>query len=264
MKHIKSVTVILMAIATLAVFDGCKRGDDDPFFSFRSRKDRVTGDWKIDYFESKLLKNFSNGYKANVHFTINGDNCNQVVDSIDTPHDTTITTNGTIKESEYSFDKNSKMTYLLKYEYVIDKSSIDENTNVTTYEKTVITTTIRATGSWNFLSKVEINGVNKYKNKERISFIYESYNTETITVYTIRQVNEDGATIYSDYQSSRSSVENKYANGENAQIWLINELRNKKIVLERMVDNLNITDNNGTGYSYSEKGPENMRLVPRQ
>jgi hypothetical protein len=269
MKHIKSLTIFLIAFATLAVFNGCKRGADDPFFSFRSRKDRVTGDWKIDYFDSQLLQKLQNGYIANRHFTINGDNVALIVDSINTPHDTTVTINGIVKESEYNFDKNSKMTYLLNYELDIDKISIDENTNVTTYDKTVETYTDRATGSWNFLGRVEINGVQKYKNKERISFIYESYYSDLLTVHSIRKVDENGATIFNDYSSSRTTSEKKYANGENAQIWVLQELRNKKIVATRDVDNVVqntfiSNDSTSVAESYSEKGPETLRLVPRQ
>ncbi len=269
MKHSKSLAILLVALTIITVFNGCKRGEDDPFFSLLSRKARVTGDWKIDYFESKLYQKFQNSYKANRKFVIEGDNVTLTVDSIDTPHDTTIVIRGVVKESEYNFDKNSKMKYLLNYELTVEKISFDENTSVTTYDKTVQTFTDRANGSWNFLGKVEKNGVNKYKDKERIAFIYESYNTDVLTVRTIRQVNEDGQTISNVYTSSRQTYEKKYANGENAQIWELRELRNKKIVAERLVDNLiqNTYISNDTasiGQSYTEKGTELMRLLPKQ
>ncbi len=260
---------MFVALTILSVVSGCKRGDDDPFFSLLSRKARITGDWKVDYFESQLFQKFQNSYKANRKFVVKGDRITLTVDSIDTPHDTTITIYGVLKESEYNFDKNSKMKYLLNYELVIEKITVDENTNVTTYDKKVQTFTDRATGTWNFLSNVEKNGVNKYKNKERISFIYESYNTDVLTVHTIRKVNEDGVTISNTYTSSRYTNELKYANGENAQIWELRELRNKKIVSERLVDNLvqNTFISNDTvsiGQSYTEKGYELMRLLPKQ
>ncbi len=269
MKNKKGLTILIVALTIVTVFNGCKRGEDDPFFSLLSRKARVTGDWKIDYFESQLLQKFQNSYKAKRKFVIEGDKITLTVDSIDTPHDTIITIYGVLKESEYNFDKNSKMKYLLNYELVIEKITVDENTNVTTYDKKIQTFTDRATGTWNFLGRVEKNGVNKYKDKERISFIYESYNTDILTVHTIRKVNEDGQTISNIYTSSRVTNERKYANGENAQIWELRELRNKKIVAERLVDNLiqNTYISNDTasiGQSYTEKGYELMRLLPKQ
>ena len=114
-----------------------------------------------------------------------------------------------------------------------------------------------------------IVGVNKYKDKERIAFIYESYNIDILTVHTIRKVNEDGQTISNVYTSSRETFERKYANGENAQIWELRELRNKKIVAKRLVDNLvqNTYISNDTasiGQSYTEKGTELMRLLPKK
>jgi len=269
MKNNKILLILFVSFTTIIAISSCKKGEDDPFFSFLSRKARVTGDWKIDYFESFLFQKFQNSYKAKRKFVIEGDKITLTVDSIDTPHDTTITIYGVVKESEYNFDKNSKMKYLLNYELTIEKITVDENTNVTTYDKSVQTFTDRATGSWNFLGNVEKNGVNKYKNKERISFIYESYNTDVLTVHTIRKVNEDGQTISNVYTSSRITNERKYANGENAQIWELRELRNKKIVAERLVDNLVQStfisnDTASIGQSYSEKGYELMRLLPKQ
>jgi hypothetical protein len=269
MKHNKSITILLIALTIVTLISSCKRGEDDPFFSLLSRKTRVTGDWRIDYFESQLFQKFQNSYKANRKFVIEGDRITLTVDSIDTPHDTTITIYGVLKESEYNFDKNSKMKFLLNYELVIEKISVDENTNITTYDKKVQTFTDRANGTWNFLGSVEKNGVNKYKDKERISFIYESYNTDVLTVHTIRKVNEEGVTISNTYTSSRVTNERKFANGENAQIWELRELRNKKIVAERLVDNLIqntfiSNDSVSIGQSYTEKGYELMRLLPKQ
>ena len=44
----KKVVFALAAIlvATI-VFDSCKKGEDDPFLSFHSRKGRICGDWKL-------------------------------------------------------------------------------------------------------------------------------------------------------------------------------------------------------------------------
>ena len=44
-KHsVFKLTVVLLFLTTLY---GCKKGDHDPFISFRSRKARVSGEWKL-------------------------------------------------------------------------------------------------------------------------------------------------------------------------------------------------------------------------
>jgi hypothetical protein len=44
------VIVALIGLSSVMFFDSCKKGEDDPFLSFRSRKGRVAGEWKMtDY-----------------------------------------------------------------------------------------------------------------------------------------------------------------------------------------------------------------------
>lgn len=38
---------LLIAVIVLATFAGCKKGENDPFLSFRSRDARVVGEWKV-------------------------------------------------------------------------------------------------------------------------------------------------------------------------------------------------------------------------
>lgn len=265
MKRLSGYSILILLLSSILVFEGCKRGDDDPFFSFRSRKARVTGDWAFDTFDSKVIQYFSNpDYQAIVTFKLASNNISIKTDSVNTPHDTSRTVNGIIKEAYYNFDKNSKMRYLFHYQLTWEKQETDENTNITTYYKIVTTVKEEASGSWNFLSNIEKNAVDKFKNKERISLIFENFETKTDVVSTVRVVNEDGVTLSNSYDFSTESHANTYANGENAQIWVLRELRNKKIVMEHVVDNAAVSNNNGLGYSYYEKGDESCVLVPRQ
>lgn len=269
MRKLTGYAILIFVLSSILVLDGCKRGENDPFFSFRSRKARVTGDWAFETFESNVTQLFSSGYKAIVNFKLNGNSITLVVDSINTPRDITKTTRGIVKEAFYKFDKNSKMEYLFHYELTIDSVSVDENTNVSTTYRYVWTIKDRATGSWNFLDGVEKNGVSKYKNKERLSLIFETFNTSTSYVFTTRSIDENGSDVGSYFYSTSSSSENKYANGENAEIWVITELRNKKIVMERDIDDLletvNVTnDTINIGNHYQEKGFESCTLKPLQ
>jgi len=276
MKKAKSLIILFVALTTIIVFDSCKRGVDDPFFSFRSRKSRVTGDWTIESMESQILKTIgTQQLKANVKFNINGTGVSLSIDSIDTPHDTTKNYTGIIKESEYRFDKNSKMTHTLKYEITEEKTQVNETTNQTTIERWVTTFETKGSGTWNFLGRVEINGIDKYKNKERIAFIYEYKYQKIDSVYTKRVLNEEMVEIpnLSTYKTSSYVIDNGYANGQYAEIWVLRELRDKKIVMERDVNEYVVTNtvatvNGATGTatssSYRGRGAEKITLKPRQ
>jgi hypothetical protein len=48
MKNIgKSIILLLVILISIPIFFSCKKGDGDPFFSIYSRKQRLTGDWKV-------------------------------------------------------------------------------------------------------------------------------------------------------------------------------------------------------------------------
>ncbi len=227
MKNSYKLIVLILTVVNVSMFfTSCKRGDDDPFFSFRSRKDRVAGYWKISNFESNILKTIgTQQLKANVLLTITDDKVTIKIDSIDTPHDTTKNYTGVIKESEYRFDKNSKMTHTLKYEIVEEKTTVNENTNTTcTIERWVTTIDTKGNGTWNFLGRVEINGIDKYKDKERIAFIYENKYTKIDSIYTKRIYNDEMIEIAYQFKTISHAIATGYANGQLAEVWVIREL----------------------------------------
>lgn len=53
-------TYILMAAVIITAFQGCRKGDNDPFFSLKSRKARLTGTWELTNLEAQELIEFSN------------------------------------------------------------------------------------------------------------------------------------------------------------------------------------------------------------
>jgi hypothetical protein len=261
MRNRSGYLVFIVLVSVLFGLQGCKKGENDPFFSFRSRKARVTGDWSFENRYRNTTQVLNSGYRAIVDFKVEGDVVTLRVDSFNTPHDTLKITTGKVKEGYLRLEKNSKMEYVFHYELVKEEEEVDINTNWTTTTKTVTTYKDRATGTWNFLAKIEINGVNKYKNKERISLIFETYNTSVNTVTTVRIVDDAGNLVSSNYTSSVWSDEKKYANGELAQIWVLDELRNKKMVMTREIDELEVfADELGNGFTETEKGTESMSL----
>ena len=58
----KKKLILLFAILFLTIIPSCKKGDNDPFLSFRSRDSRIIGKWKavkFDYIEINGDNNFS-------------------------------------------------------------------------------------------------------------------------------------------------------------------------------------------------------------
>lgn len=47
MKQLKFIVFILLGITILNLWQSCKKGPEDPFFSIHSRLARVTGEWNI-------------------------------------------------------------------------------------------------------------------------------------------------------------------------------------------------------------------------
>lgn len=53
-KTVKKILVITaVALIAMPLFNGCKKGDEDPFLSLSSRNKRITGTWKLVKYESK-------------------------------------------------------------------------------------------------------------------------------------------------------------------------------------------------------------------
>ncbi|MDD4575741.1 MAG: hypothetical protein PHI36_04870, partial [Bacteroidales bacterium] len=50
MKNYKIILLLLAVFAT--TFSACKKGEDDPALSLRSRKARVAGEWKMTNIKS--------------------------------------------------------------------------------------------------------------------------------------------------------------------------------------------------------------------
>lgn len=135
----KTHTLLVLAILSLLFLTNCKKGEDDPSFSFRSRKARLTGDWHIESgtvnltYDSKKSPAYSQRYtfsnsQLTMHEAYNGSGSATIYTGVYT--------------LEMSFKKDSKFVMTENYAGTI----------------------VKASGSWNFTS-----GVGKAKNKDGIS-----------------------------------------------------------------------------------------------
>ena len=143
----------------------CKKGENDPGISLRSRKARLTGEWVL-----KSLENTEKGTELKCGFL----GCDRV------PYTETISvTNGTLSssknnetskatssiEQKYTFEKDGTYKYYVKVTRLTDEDGISVSQG---YEET------NSEGTWAFINK---NKDGEYKNKERISLIETSTST---------------------------------------------------------------------------------------
>jgi len=181
MKRIVVLSLYLMV--TFVLFNGCRRGEDDPFISFRSRKARVTGKWKMTSIKrtSNETDNFGS---TTVIFTANGSTYTRTEQK----------SNGT------NFSKTGIYTYEITFKK--DGSytgQINEDGNIANIE-----------GKWNFTG-----GVGDMKDKSQITLYETSYKdrdyTNTFTghyfydTYDLKELRNNKMVWYTKYTDTSTS-----------------------------------------------------------
>ncbi len=237
MKRLFGYVFSLLIVGSSLMITGCKKGMNDPFFSIFSRKQRVTGDWSFDSFERQALTKDPFGVFTDEKFTVTGESITDVVTVKQSSNDTTITYRGKVKEAYYKFEKDGRMDYRFWYEMDHLVTRIDENTENVATERTITTIEIKGNGTWNFLDKID-----NYKKKERLSLVFEYLNHRTTVSFTYDSTDVDGNSFtgYPLITNSVDNSENKWANGEFAEVWVLDMLKNKEITMFRQLDNLDL------------------------
>lgn len=137
--------VFKLAILAIAIsgIQGCKKGEEDPFLSLRSRKSRLTGEWKVNSYEYK-------SYEDNVmDYSLTFDGTTMTSSSGDQApysHDFTFEKDGTFEEvtvdagetvttkGNWAFLGKSKAADMKKKEYILlDATSRVSSFSTSTY-----------------------------------------------------------------------------------------------------------------------------------
>lgn len=145
----KNIFKILCIGIVLSITYSCKKGENDPFLSLRSRKARITGEWKLasssetstntsDSGSSTTVKNFDGTTETEVYTGILG---------------SPVTSTKTLSE-EYTFEKDGTFK-------VVRTEIANGNTDITTGE-----------GNWAFVGKSKTA---ELKNKESISLSFTKF-----------------------------------------------------------------------------------------
>jgi hypothetical protein len=191
----KTTLIFLSAILLTGTFVACKKGDNDPFLSLRSRKNRLSGLW-----------------------TVKEETVNEV---ITTPGSTT--TNNVVYDGEMAISSSVTVASgvttttvdTAKYSVSLD---IKKTGN---YEKKIVNKNLLDievyTGTWMFLGKSKID---KLKNKEAIlmttnkavisdgavsnSYVYTDLNGKTIVIDQLK--NKEMITIVVEDQANETGL----------------------------------------------------------
>jgi hypothetical protein len=243
MKTTKKLIIALSVAAIVApTLESCKKGENDPAISLRSRKARVAGEWTVSKMESKSINTSTsvetttspngattvnnNSFSYDVRVSFDGTNLKHVekysntTNNVTTTNDTSYTGTGEIK---YTFQKDGTFTRTSTRKYT--------RTNVTTpfpgTTQTVTWTQERTettTGTWNFTA-----GIGKdNKNKDGLVITYVSSEEKVTTTnkvdYTVNNTTTTTNTV------TNSTTKTTYDTNEIHENWYLDRLANKEII----------------------------------
>ncbi len=230
-KQMKKLTKAVLAILVVASsITACKKGDDDPGMSLKSRKGRLSQEWTISEYKSDITS-ISNSYSGSSTFTnttntvetYTGSTASKITTETGASGGTTstdkFTYTGTVTSYDYTFDKDGtwSSTMTVKWTSLTVLSNGVSTTNAIDQTETQI-----ASGNWYFLGK---NKNTEDKNKENLSLSVTSVQTKTDTKDT-------GGSGF----ASLDDITTKYANNENTQTWHLSRLAKDELVADVTVD----------------------------
>ncbi len=183
----KAIYLSLTLFAAVATMQSCKKGENDPFLSLKSRKARLAGEWTLTASERKSTSTSTN-YSSTTTSTYNG---------------STETSSTTIVNNGSSLTTTGTSTYTVSL--VIEKDGTYKHTRTEDGE------TVTTEGTWIFLKRSKED---ELKNKEAIMLtvksITDSNGTITSTdingeVISIDQLKNKEMVWVSEYSYSNSS-----------------------------------------------------------
>lgn len=227
-----SLLIFLVAIIIVPLLSGCFAvGEDDPFISFRTRKNRVIGEWDVNYAYSNIRTLIEGSDNLRTITEVDGTNWKEEIYVLGT--DSVKETDGTVTDYTMTMDKKGQFNFVYEYEIVEEETDLEGNTTITTINRK---NTME--GTWNFLANID-----DYSDKERITFVIEKESLIIDTIIVIQSIEQQGN---QEGPSTHDVFEYRYANGEMSHIWEINQLKFKEIKMEQEIETqqLNNQDDN--------------------
>jgi hypothetical protein len=229
-KQMKKLTQSVLAILVVASsITACKKGDDDPGLSLKSRKGRLSQAWTVSEFKDDVTDintsigtvTVTNTTKSTT--TISGSNA--TLDEVSTTAaagSTSTTTDkitGTVTSFKYTFEKDGTWSSerIIKWTSFTRTEAGQTNTSAINYTET----TIRS-GNWSFLGK---NASTEDKNKENV-----------LLSITKEQTKYDYVGTSVGEPSFKSDLTETFANNEKTEIWHLSRLAGDELVADATMD----------------------------
>lgn len=170
----KNVSIAIIFLIGILTFNSCKKGENDPFISLRSRDARITGEWKLTGFS-----------QTNVQYN---------------PYSqTTTTTTQTLNGTNLTVTSGSSSeTYVYSYEMTIEKDGAFSMVEIADGDKK------EETGNWFWL--------NSGKDKTYISlgsnqfYVDQLKNSELVLVLNLTSKETDSNGLVASNSSSTSTL----------------------------------------------------------
>lgn len=232
-KVLLSITALALVAGSMT-FTSCKKGENDPAISFKSRKGRLAGEWTVSSAEmSGTNSNTSGGTTTSSTWSRNYDGTTLTeVQTSGNPSTTTTTTNS-VSDWSYTFEKDGTWSSSMAWtttQVAYSSSAGSSSVAVTTCNSY----SDMASGNWSFVGKDKDGD---YKNKQRV-VLNTTSSTSTQPAWNCTGSEKD---TYTD----------TYANGENSEIWNIDQLKSKEVIVEMEGNNTWTSSPNGGGGSSS-------------
>lgn len=191
-RNILFPMLIVLLVSTVV---GCKKGENDPVLPFKTRKARLTGEWKVTSFVTS-----SNTQNAGTVVSESS-----VVYEDGTPW---LQTDASGVEMEYTLDE---FTVRFNKDYTV---SLDQSLTLVRIDTNDVPVSsqelnsINLSGSWSFLGR---DDEGDWKNKERVFIEWDSYTTSA-----------DDSTL----------VQEGYSGFANTEVWALDKLKNKEVTIK--------------------------------
>ncbi|MES2836976.1 MAG: hypothetical protein V4667_05600 [Bacteroidota bacterium] len=261
----KKITLSAIAVLTLAFsITSCKKGENDPALSLKSRKSRVAGEWNVTNYSVNSSNSSTSPNNGPSNSVVNTTNTSTNDESHDGTNLTIISSNS---DQNYNFGNNAVVTTttsstlsgkIMHHTFVFEKDGTWSAEHHYTTTETItrrngdeievreITSETKSSGVWNFLGKI-----GEAKNKE--SMIVSTLSSDNTTTRVSTTTYPNSSVAQSSVSTTKNVSTNTYAVNENANIWKITQLKSKEIMVEGTFDN-NYTSTNNSDFAYTYSG----------
>jgi hypothetical protein len=223
--EMKKTILMFVAAGLMFAIPSCKKGENDPFLSFSSRKARVAGEWKLsayDYSDRTDDANDNSFETVESTFT-DGQIVTITTQTDDGGYATAESAAMQVDNFNYVFNKDGSWTSEINMTQVTEGTSTFLGVTTTTITTTTLLT--RASGNWSFVGKVK----DSYKNKERMLLnTLEEWESTKSSDYKTYDNGDEPTTNVSDTQTE----DHTYSSGEITTTYEIDQLKSNQMVLK--------------------------------